>query len=72
MNNQFKIATDKFEKVINVSEKIIKNADKILDILLEGHHNVIVIIGASTVAVLVVLVLVLMLESYIEGFKKWK
>ena len=28
---------------------------------MEGHHNVIVIIGASTVAVLVVLVLVLIL-----------
>ena len=61
MNKGFKIATDKFEKVINASEKIIKSADKILDILLEGHHNVIVIIGASTVAVLVVLVLVLIL-----------
>ena len=29
MNNGFKIATDKFEKVINESEKIIKSADKI-------------------------------------------
>ena len=61
MNNGFKITTDMFEKVINTSEKIIKSADKILDILLEGHHNVIVIIGASTVAVLVDLVLVLIL-----------
>ena len=61
MNKGFKIATDKFEKVINASEKIIKSADKILEILLEGHHNIIVIIGASTVAVLVVLVLVLII-----------
>ena len=61
MNKGFNIASDKFEKVINSSEKILRSADKILEILLEGHHNIIVIIGAGTVAVLIVLVLVLVI-----------
>ena len=39
-------------------EKIVVSADKILEILLEGHHNIIVIVGAATVVVLVLLVLV--------------
>ena len=54
----FKITSDKFRKVINSSEKILKSADRILEILLEGHHNIIVIMGAGTVVILVVLVLV--------------
>ena len=57
MNKGFKKATDKFEKIIETSEKIVVNADKILEILLEGQHNVIVIVGAATVAVLVLMVL---------------
>ena len=61
MNKGFKIASDKFEKVINSSEKILRSADKILEILLEGHHNIIVIIGAGTMAILIVLVLVLVI-----------
>ena len=55
MNKGFKIASDKFEKVINSSEKILRSADRILEILLEGHHNIIVIVGAGTVSILVVL-----------------
>ena len=58
MNKGFKKASDKFEKIIGSSEKIIVSADKILEILLEGHHNIIVIVGAATVAVLVLMVLV--------------
>ena len=33
MNKGFKIASDKFEKVINSSEKILRSADRILEIL---------------------------------------
>ena len=58
MNKGFKIASDKFEKVINWSEKILRSTDRILEILLEGHHNIIVIVGAGTVVILVILVLV--------------
>ena len=58
MNKGFKKATDKFKKIIGTSEKIVVNADKILEILLEGQHNIIVIVGAATVAVLVLMVLV--------------
>ena len=61
MNNGFKIASDKFERIINSSGKILKSTEKILQILLEGHHNTIVIVGASTVAVLIILVLVLVI-----------
>ena len=59
MNKGFKIGSDKFEKIINSSENILKSAYKILEISLEGHHNIIVIIGAGTVAVLIKLVLIL-------------
>ena len=58
MNKGFKTASDRFEKIINSSEKILRSADKILEILLEGHHNIIIIVGAGTVVILVLLVLV--------------
>ena len=62
MNKDFKIASDKFVRIINSSEKILKSAKKILEILLEGHHNTIVIGGASTVAILMILVLLLVIH----------
>ena len=72
MNKGFKTASDKFEKVINSSEKILRSADRILEILLEGHHNIIVIVGAGTVVILVVLVLVqiIYMIKLAEYFKK--
>ena len=74
MNKGFKIASDKFEKVINFSEKILRSAHKILEILVEGHHNIIVIIGAGTVAILIVLVLLLIIYmiKLAKCFKKKK
>ena len=57
LNKGFKLASDKFEKIIDSSEKIFRNTDKILEILLEGHHNIIVIVGAGTMSLLVILVL---------------
>ena len=39
MNKGFKIASDKFENVINSSEKILRSADRILEIILQGHHT---------------------------------
>ena len=68
LNKGFKVASDKFEKIINPSEKILRNTDRILEILLEGHHNIIVIVGAGTVAILVILVLVQ--TSYMITFTK--
>ena len=58
LNKGFKVASDKFEKNINPSEKIIIITDRILEILLEGHHDMIVIVGAGTLAILVILELV--------------
>ena len=58
LNTGFKVASDKFEKIIDSSEKIFRNTDQILEILLEGHHNIIVIVGVGTMSVLVILVLV--------------
>ena len=57
MNKGFKKATNDFEKIIGTSKKITVNTDKILETLLEGQHNVIVIIGAATMAVLALMVL---------------
>ena len=34
-----------------------RNTNTILEILLEGHHNIIVMVGAGTMSVLVILVL---------------
>ena len=56
-NDGFKVASDKFEKIIDSSEKIFRNTNTILEILLEGHHNIIVMVGAGTMSVLVILVL---------------
>ena len=57
MNKGFRKATHDFEKIIGTSEKITVNTDKILKTILEGQHNVIVIIGAATMAVLTLMVL---------------
>ena len=57
LNKGFKVALDKFEKIIDSGEKIFKNTNTILEILLEGHHNIIVMVGAGTMSVLVILVL---------------
>ena len=72
MNKGFKTASDRFEKIINSSEKILRSADKILEILLEGHHNIIVIVGAGTVVILVLLVLVqiIYMMKLAERFKE--
>ena len=48
---------DKFEKIIDSGEKIFRNTNTILDILLEGHHVIIVMVGAGTMSVLVIIVL---------------
>ena len=56
-NKGFKVALDKFEKIINLSEMILDNTNTILEVLLEGHHNIIAMVGAGTMSVLVVLVL---------------
>ena len=72
MNTGFRNATDKFGKVINISEKIIKGADEMFEILSKGHHSTIVIIGASTVAVLtgLVIALILYMVKITEQFKE--
>ena len=57
LNKGFKVASDKFEKIINSSERIFDNTNTILEILLEGHQNIIFMVGAGTMSVLVVLVL---------------
>ena len=54
LNKGFKITTGKFEKIINSSEKFLRSTDRNLEILLKGHHNMIVIVGAGTVAILVI------------------
>ena len=72
MNKGFNIASDKFEKIINSSEKILRSTDRILEILVEGHHTIIVIVGAGTVVILVIMVIIQI--SYMiklaERFKK--
>ena len=57
LNKGFKVASEKFEKIIDSGEKIFRNINIILEILLEGHHNIIVMVGAGTMSVLVILVL---------------
>ena len=72
MNKSFKIASDKFKKVINSSEKILRSTDRILEILLEGHHNIIIFVEAGTIVILVILVLVQIsfMIKLSERFKK--
>ena len=58
LNKGFKVASDKFEKIIDSSAKIFRNTDRIPEILLEGHHDIIVIVGTGTLSILVILVLI--------------
>ena len=37
LNKRFKVATEKFEKITNPTERILKKVDKILKILVEGR-----------------------------------
>ena len=48
LNKGFKVSSDKFEEIINSGERIFDNTNRILEILLEGHHNIIVMVVAGT------------------------
>ena len=52
------MASEKFEKLINSGERIFDNTNMILEILLEEHHSIVVMVVAGTMSVLVVLVLI--------------
>ena len=57
LNKGFKVASDKFEKIINSGERIFDNTNMIMAILLEGHHNNTFMVGTGTMSVSVVLVM---------------
>ena len=59
LNQGFKIATKTFEKIINPTKKILKKVDKILEILLDSHQNIVIMTSASTVSILLILGLTL-------------
>ena len=48
LNKGFKVASDKFEKMLNSGEWILNNTNMILEILLREHHNIIVMVVAGT------------------------
>ena len=58
LNKGFKVASDKFEKIINSGERIFDNTNMILEILLEEQHSIVVMVVADTMSGLVVLVLI--------------
>ena len=58
LNKGFKVASDQFEKIIKSCEWIFDNTNMILEILLEEHHSIVVMVVAGTMSLLVVLVLI--------------
>ena len=59
MNQGFKIAVERFEKITNCTDKILEKVDKILGLLLSSPQNIITITIASIISVSSVLGLIL-------------